>query len=323
MGKLLPAHPNLDHLKHEAKQLLQAHRQERPEVCAVLRQLRRFGSMDDRQIAAEPVKLYEVQYALAMEYGFKSWNALRQHVKSLPNNGTEGPASSPVNPKSLWTTIDLVNEAFFEDKPLSQAQRQEEVAFIIQQQGKPRSYRGMFGPIDGEVDNGLRVFTGERVTSSAGSRHILGQEACRALLLLDRRSSQVQQCVGRASEWLAEWIRQELQKPAGSRRIGVYCCPTCTCALWRRLDTNGKDDADLLELGIRTLSAARDSQGAWRGWPLRYTLLALSEMNTPAADAELRYAARRCKQELARRISKTRVHSRRWHALLERVLARV
>jgi hypothetical protein len=63
MSRDLPAQPNLEHLKKQAKDRL-----------AQLRQQSRTA------------KLADAQHALAREYGFRSWAALKAHVESLAHN---------------------------------------------------------------------------------------------------------------------------------------------------------------------------------------------------------------------------------------------
>ena len=59
MSRDLPARPNLDHLKKQAKELLQTMKQQDP----------------DTQLA-------DAQHALAREYGFTSWPRLKAHIES-------------------------------------------------------------------------------------------------------------------------------------------------------------------------------------------------------------------------------------------------
>ncbi|HXD08697.1 MAG TPA: hypothetical protein VN653_01440 [Anaerolineales bacterium] len=61
MSRALPSHPNLEHLKKQAKDLLQDLRQQDPTV-----------------------KLADAQHALARDYGFASWPKLKTFVESLP-----------------------------------------------------------------------------------------------------------------------------------------------------------------------------------------------------------------------------------------------
>ncbi len=83
MSRQLPPRPNLKQLKHQAKDLLRAHASGEPSVCEPLKLLRRFAKASDEEILAADLALHEAQYALAMEYGFASWNALKRHVEKV------------------------------------------------------------------------------------------------------------------------------------------------------------------------------------------------------------------------------------------------
>ena len=60
MTRSLPAKPNLDHLKKEAKAILKAHRARDGSVCATLKYLERFQSSSDEEILSAKVTLLEV-----------------------------------------------------------------------------------------------------------------------------------------------------------------------------------------------------------------------------------------------------------------------
>ena len=83
MSSTLPPRPDFTQLKHQAKDLLRAHERRDASACPMLRRLRRFISDDNDAILAAPLALHEAQYALAMEYGFASWNALKRHVEKM------------------------------------------------------------------------------------------------------------------------------------------------------------------------------------------------------------------------------------------------
>jgi hypothetical protein len=69
MSRVLPPHPNLEHLRKQAKDLLRDWQSRRP----------------DAQLA-------DAQHALAQDYGFASWPKLRAHLESL--TADEGPTLS-------------------------------------------------------------------------------------------------------------------------------------------------------------------------------------------------------------------------------------
>jgi len=83
MPRILPPDPRLDHLKNEAKALLRAHGDGDAAACIVLRLLRRFKHASDQEILQARIALNEAQFALAMDYGFRSWEDLRKHVLSV------------------------------------------------------------------------------------------------------------------------------------------------------------------------------------------------------------------------------------------------
>jgi ankyrin repeat protein len=72
MSRILPEHPDLDHLKHQAKALLESLRRGEAEAAE------RF-----RSVGVEVVQqLSQAQHVLAREYGFPSWPKLKAHVES-------------------------------------------------------------------------------------------------------------------------------------------------------------------------------------------------------------------------------------------------
>ena len=85
MSRNLPPHPNLEHLRKQAKDLLHDLKQRSPAS-----------------------KLADAQHALAREYGFASWPKLKAYVESLPHPPSvdSQPAVAPakVNPfVGKWT----------------------------------------------------------------------------------------------------------------------------------------------------------------------------------------------------------------------------
>jgi ankyrin repeat protein len=74
----LPERPNLEQLKKQAKSLLHAARTQ--DAAA----LKRFQAvLRGRSVNQDTVALHDAQFVLAREYGFQSWNDLREHVEEL------------------------------------------------------------------------------------------------------------------------------------------------------------------------------------------------------------------------------------------------
>ena len=83
MKRFLPSRPDLGQLKNQAKDLLKAHKRKDKGVFETLRLLHRFSAASDEDILSADLALHEAQYALALSYGFPSWNALKKHVESV------------------------------------------------------------------------------------------------------------------------------------------------------------------------------------------------------------------------------------------------
>lgn len=185
-----------------------------------------------------------------------------------------------VNPDSLAATLDALNDALFFEESLSTDDRRDAAAWIAGRQGLAGAYRGMPAPTEADFGNAFRLYTGETIRSRVGTAHILGEEACRALMLLRPLAADVTAALELSQVWLRE---PELQ---GN---GRYCCATCSVAMWRHLATRPWPEADsALADGIRILRERR-VDGSWRSYPFWYTVLALTETATPAAIEELRY----------------------------------
>jgi hypothetical protein len=82
-ARQFPSKPDLNHLKHQAKDLLKGHAACDAAVAQRIREFHpRFHSRTDADIFAAAMKLSDAQLAIAREYGFKSWARLKAHVES-------------------------------------------------------------------------------------------------------------------------------------------------------------------------------------------------------------------------------------------------
>lgn len=220
-----------------------------------------------------------------------------------------------INPNSLASTIDSVNETFFYKQSLTKSEKVQAARWIASRQGLPRSYAGMFAPTDKDFQNGLVLFTGEKVSSRVGISHVLGQESCRTLLLLDVSLAGVKAALEKATAGFMPRLKQYVKA-----NEGTYCCATCSCAFWRHLSAGGLENGErLLTNGIKTLRSFRDGKGRWKRFPFYYTLLVLNEVKLPAALKEMQYAAPACERLLKRETKKDKISKRR-RILAERVL---
>jgi hypothetical protein len=226
---------------------------------------------------------------------------------------------SPVDVSSLAATLDAVNDALFFGQRLTRPDRAEVATWLVSRQGLPRSYAGMFAPTERDFAQGVRVFTGEKITSGAATGHILGEEALRALRLLGVDTAVVRTALAHAQAGMEARLRESEERGYDT---GMYCCGTCSCAYWRALAADGLGQPERrLAMGMEKLKARRLGAGKWRTFPFHYTVLALTDINLPGAVTELRYAASVLERYLKRPAKDDPYHLRR-RAIAERALAR-
>jgi hypothetical protein len=232
---------------------------------------------------------------------------------------------APAGMTSLAAAIDEVAAAHFCAEPIAAARRRELARWIAGRQGQPRGYAGLPAPTEAEFSRPPRTFTGEAIRSGAATAHVLGEEACRALILLDQHDAEVVAALARAGAGMRERLSAARCREAAAGRewYGEYCCGTCSVALWRHLAAGGIPEVRpeaWLAAAARGLQRLRLGDGRWRRFPFYYTLLALTEMPAALALAELRYAAPACERLLRRDRAATGPYAQRRRLLLERAL---
>ena len=78
----LPANPSLEHLKHQAKDLLRQHVLKDPAAAQRLREFHpALRHATDDKIFSTPLSLSDAHLAIAREYGFASWPRLKRHIE--------------------------------------------------------------------------------------------------------------------------------------------------------------------------------------------------------------------------------------------------
>ena len=191
MPRTLPQNPSVRFLQKEAKDLLKAHKSSDPSCCPTLRYHYRFSRASDEEILKAEVSLQEVQHALALDYGCKSWIDLKTLVESAPP--VEVPESGNPEAKERFRAIILdavadgatdlhfepkdhgvrvrrrVDGALYEAESLSEALGQAVVAAGMRMGGLDTEQRGRSqdGRFDINVDDG-RIDC--RMNSVPGSR---------------------------------------------------------------------------------------------------------------------------------------------------------
>jgi hypothetical protein len=78
----LPSHPNLDHLKYQAKDLIRDHAGRKPGAAQRIREFHpRFHQASDAEIFDARLSLSDAQLTIARESGFPSWTRLKRHIE--------------------------------------------------------------------------------------------------------------------------------------------------------------------------------------------------------------------------------------------------
>jgi hypothetical protein len=223
--------------------------------------------------------------------------------------------------RSLARTVDAIDEAVFFNRPICSAERLRAARWIVERRGLDGAYAGMFAPTPTDVRDGFSLFTGERLPDGAAMRHILGEEATRALRLLDVRDRAVGEALALANAGATQAIRRGIAHFGDRKPPGRFCCTKCSVAVWRHMTAGGLADLDprtFIANGLKPLKSARLGDGRWQTFPFWYTVLTLLEINTPAAHDELRYAVSVWKRHLPPPASTATRHAERRAAIATR-----
>jgi hypothetical protein len=144
-------------------------------------------------------------------------------------------------PESLQETLWRLEEVRQGFRTKSAAHVQEALQWVLSRQGLQRSYFNLFMPTNQDLSQGVRLLTGERMLSDAGTRHVLGEEALRTVIVWKLRSSSA---VTNALKGFNDLLE------AGAKG-GSWCCHTCTAAFLRTLAVTKPDKWDgILEKGL-------------------------------------------------------------------------
>lgn len=227
---------------------------------------------------------------------------------------------------SLGATVDAVADAYFFGRKTDRAEREAVAGWIAGRQGAERSYSGLFAPTKLDFEKGFRVFTGERINSGAGTSHIIGEEAMRAMMLLGARGKQIAASIENARRGFETCLSQN---NSAKYAAGMFCCGICSVAYWRNLLSGGLDDGERrLSLGLKALKAHRDGEGKWKRFPFHFTILAAAEAAdgafgtaiAKAARAEIKYAAPGIERVVKRAPNASDMYAVRRHSAMERAL---
>jgi hypothetical protein len=211
---------------------------------------------------------------------------------------------------SLMKTVDNINERFLFGEAISQEEGLEASRWIATRQGEKGHYRSLFAPTPSDFEHGIRLFTGEKLVC-ASARHIMGQEAARAVWLLGMADPAVQKAYQRATSWMHEDINFQ--------QSGTYCCGRCTLAFWRHSWVGDFENKELhIVKGLAMMKDCRKQDGEWRSFPFFYAVYTLLDLDLEPALAELRYARPRMEKYLKN--ARTGSYSKRRINIIEKAL---
>ncbi|MGE5124085.1 MAG: hypothetical protein ACM3H7_06170 [Acidobacteriaceae bacterium] len=217
------------------------------------------------------------------------------------------------DPTSMVKTLDAINEKFLFGEAIPQGEAMEAARWIIAQQGKKGSYRGMSAPTAQDFEVGIRLFTGERLVS-ASARHIMGQEAARAAWLIGQSDPTVRETYNQATSWMKENI--EFQNS------GTFCCARCTLAFWRHFQAgNFENQGTLIRKGLQSMGERRTGDGKWHNLPFHYAVYTLLDLDIDLATLELEYARPAMEKYLQR--PKAGIYTERRLAICMKALDRI
>jgi ankyrin repeat protein len=109
--KRLPARPNLEHLKHQAKDLLNNRRAGDPGTLQRIREFHpRFHGLVDSAIRAGAYALSDAQLTIAREYGFASWARLSAYISSADHSKVELPLHSRIEDATFRRAVELLDD---------------------------------------------------------------------------------------------------------------------------------------------------------------------------------------------------------------------
>jgi len=109
--RVLPSNPNLDQLKHQAKDLIKAHTARSLAAAQLIREFHpRYSGATDEAIFAARFKLSDAQLAIARESGFPSWTRLKRRIeKPAPTDRLDLPHHERIEDAIFRRAVDLID----------------------------------------------------------------------------------------------------------------------------------------------------------------------------------------------------------------------
>ncbi len=199
-----------------------------------------------------------------------------------------------IDEASLSETIDAVSVRLAAGEPLASAEREDVVAWLLDRQIQAGRGGGMFVPFPGEYAGGVRLFTGERVRTQLATRNVLTLESVRILFALAGERGAVRGALAHTS------VAMRHACFALSHCVIGECAHSSIAYMRDAASDRSGDHRKWIEDHLHVIREHRDGTGRWKRFPFYYTLLALLEVGTPSANAELEYARPACRRVIGR-----------------------
>jgi hypothetical protein len=109
--KPLPSNPDINHLKHQANDLLKAHALHSPDSAQRIREFHpRFEKATDNQIFSATFRLADAQLTVARERGFASWPRLKSRIeKPTPYDRLDLPHQERISDATFRRAVELLD----------------------------------------------------------------------------------------------------------------------------------------------------------------------------------------------------------------------
>ncbi|MFW6041113.1 MAG: hypothetical protein ACOC85_04685 [Thermoplasmatota archaeon] len=153
-----------------------------------------------------------------------------------------------------------------------------------------------FAPAEKDKDK-VKLITGEKYDRTGGTDHILGQEALRTLILWGRG----EEIETKKALTTLHVLLDQKEDGVTPTETGFFCCAKCSVSMLKTVSVVKTESWEkTLKEGILKISKNRDGEGRWKRYPFYYTLLTLSEIQSPEAIDELRYVSKKARSLLKR-----------------------
>ena len=108
--KRLPLKPDLEYLKHQARDLVKAHQARDLKANQRIREFHpRFSKSTDSFISQATFSLSDAQLAIAREYGFSSWARLKAHIEKPNRDDLNLPKHERIQDPVFRQAVDLLD----------------------------------------------------------------------------------------------------------------------------------------------------------------------------------------------------------------------